>query len=391
MKKAMKKYMIHFLLIMSVVFTSCMSAKSYFNKGYYDMAIQKSSQKLMKKPEKEKHILILHKSYNIANQKDNDRISFLRSSGQPEIWEEVFELYNRMKRRQDLVKFLAPSILQRMNFQHVNYDSEIHNAKLNAADYFYASGLKLLNENTRQSARLAYYDFLKVKKYYQEFRDVDKMIRDAETKGTVNILYQVKNSTNMLMPKGFEYELTQLSLADMNVLFRRFYNKSAEDLHFHYYVSLYIDQIFVSPEQVKEVHYAETREIQDGYKYVLDPNGNVLKDTLGNDVKVPKYITIACNIVEVQQFKSVAVTSTISIVRDDNQPLIQEPLTGEWFFDNKFITATGDQRAMSEATRQKIGWRPMPFPSSEYMILQTTDVLKNMSKDFVYKHRNMFN
>jgi hypothetical protein len=387
----MKKYMIYLILIIPVVFTSCMSAKSYFKKGYYDMAIQKSSQKLMKNPQKEKHIQILHKSYNIANQKDIDRISFLRSSGQPEIWEEVFELYSRMKRRQDMVKFLAPSILQRINFQNINYDNEIHAAKLNAAEYFYASGMKLLNENNREAARLAYYDFLKVKKYYDEFRDVDKLIRDAEERGTVNVLFQVKNSSNMIMPQGFEYELTQLSLADMNILFRRFFNRSSNDLHFHYFVTMYINQIYMSPEQVKEVHYSETREIQDGFQYVLDQNGNVMKDSLGNDIKVPKYVSVTCNVVEVQQFKSVAVTSSIAIVREDNQPLIQEPLTGEWVFDNRFITVSGDQRAMSEETRQKLGWKALPFPSSEFMILQTTDILKNMSKDFVYKHRNLFN
>jgi hypothetical protein len=300
-------------------------------------------------------------------------------------------LYSRMKRRQDMVKFLAPSILQRINFQNINYDNEIHAAKLNAAEYFYASGMKLLNENNREAARLAYYDFLKVKKYYDEFRDVDKLIRDAEERGTVNVLFQVKNSSNMIMPQGFEYELTQLSLADMNILFRRFFNRSSNDLHFHYFVTMYINQIYMSPEQVKEVHYSETREIQDGFQYVLDQNGNVMKDSLGNDIKVPKYVSVTCNVVEVQQFKSVAVTSSIAIVREDNQPLIQEPLTGEWVFDNRFITVSGDQRAMSEETRQKLGWKALPFPSSEFMILQTTDILKNMSKDFVYKHRNLFN
>ncbi len=387
----MKKYMFLLFLATPLIFSSCMTAKSYFKKGYYDMAIQKSSHKLMKNPEKKKHIEILHKSFNIANQKDLERIAFLRSSGQPEIWEEVFELYSRMKRRQDMVKFLAPSILQRINFQNINYDNEIHAAKLNAAEYFYARGMKLMAENNREPARLAYYDFLKVKKYFQEFRDVDKMLREAEELGTVNVLFQVKNSTNMVMPQGFEFELTQLNLADMNILFRRFYNKTAREVHFHYYVTLSINQINVSPEQVKEVHYSETKEIQDGFQYVLDQNGNVMKDSLGNDIKVPKYISVTCNVVEVQQFKTVAMTSTISVVRDDNQLLVQEPLTGEWVFDNKYITVAGDQRAMSEETKQKLGWKPLPFPATEFMILQTTDVLKNMSKDFVYRNRNLFN
>lgn len=355
------------------------------------MAIQKSSKKLMKNPNKAKQISILHKSYNIANQKDNDRITFLRSSGQPEIWEEIFELYSRMNRRQNMVKFLSPDILSRMNFQNVNYDNEILAAKKNAAEYFYANGMKLLSENSRSAARLAYSEFLKVKSYYSNFRDTDKLIREAEEKGTVNILFQVKNATDLIMPQGFEYELTQLPLSDMNVLFRRYFSKPISDLPVHYYVSLFINDILVSPEQIKEVHYTETKEIQDGFQYVYDNNGNVMKDSLGNDIKVPKFISISCNVIEVSQFKSVRVGANISIVSELSQLLISEPLTGEWVFDNRYLIVHGDHRALSDDTKGKMSWRPLPFPANEFMILQTTDVLKNMSKDFVYRNRNLFN
>jgi len=387
----MKKYLIIIVLIFPVAFFSCNTSKSYFNKGYYDLAIQKSSKKLMKNPTKEKQINVLHKSFNIANLKDRERISFLRSSGQPEIWEEVFLLYNSLKRRQDLVKFLHPDILERMNFQHVNYDDEIHNAKRNAAEYFYATGKRFLEQNTRSTARLAYYEFLKVRKYYDNFRDTDILMKEAEAKGTVNIIFQVKNATHLIMPAEFVKELTQLPLADMNVIFRRFYNTQANNIKFHYHISLNINDILVSPEQVKEIHYFETKEIQDGFQYVLDANGNVMKDSLGNDIKVPKKIQIRCDIVEIHQFKTVAVGATISILNEELQPLIYEPLSGEWVFDNRFIKVAGDKRALSDETRKKLSWQPLPFPASEFMILQTTDVLKRMSKDFVYKHRNLFN
>ncbi len=368
-----------------------MSPKSYFNKGYYDTAIQKSSKKLMKKPNREKLISVLHKSYLIANQKDNDRIAYLRSSGQPEIWEEVFELLNRMKRRQDMVKFLNPEILQKINFQNILYDNEILFARQNAAEYFYAKGMRYLNENNRNASRLAYSEFLKVKKYYQDFRDTEQLIREAEEKGTANILFQVKNSTNLIMPQGFVIALTQLNLTDMNILFRRFYNNAENNILFHYNISLQIQDILISPEQVKEYHKTESKEIQDGFQYLLDQNGNVMKDSLGNDIKVPKLVTINCNVVEVHQFKSVLVGASIRIVNEFNQLLIDEPLSGEWVFDNRYLFINGDQRALSEDTKRKLSWKPLPFPSDEHIILQTTDILKNMSKDFVYKHRNLFN
>jgi hypothetical protein len=386
----MKKVIFIISIILPLVFSSCISSRSYLNRGYYDMAIQKSSKKLMKNPNKSKQFAVLHKSFNVANQKDLERITFLKNSGQPDIWEEMFELYSRMNRRQNMVKYLSTDLLSKMNFQNVNYDNEIHSAKLNAAEFFYASGLKFLNENTRNSARLAYHEFLKVRKYFQNFRDTDKLIREAEDKGTVNILFQAKNATGLIMPQGFAWELTQLPLSDMNILFRRFFNVEHQDIQFHYDVTLFIQDIIVSPEQIREVHYTETKELQDGFQFVYDQNGNVMKDSLGNDIRVPKYITVSCNIAEISQFKSVAVGAVISIVNERNQLLINEPLSGEWVFDNRYVMINGDQRALSDATKAKLSWRPLPFPATEFMILQTTDVLKKMSKDFVYRHRNIF-
>ena len=42
-----------------------------------------------------------------------------------------------------------------------------------------------------------------------------------------------------------------------------------------------LTNIEVSPEQIKEREYEDTKEIEDGFEYVLDGNGNVAKDSSG--------------------------------------------------------------------------------------------------------------
>lgn len=384
----MKKFI--YLLSIILFIASCTTSKSYLKQKRYDLAIEKSSNKLSSKPTKEKEIAVLHKAYVIANSKDRDRVNFLRSSGQADIWDEVFEIYSRMKRRQDMVKYLSPEILKKINFVEYNYDTDIHQAKLAAAEYFYANGQRLLNLNDRISARSAYNEFQKVRRYFSNFRDTELLLKKAEDLGTVNILFTVQNATNLIMPRGFSEELTRIGLFEMNQLFRRFYSEYDENIQYHYSVVLYLNDIFISPEQVRERQYSEYKEIQDGFQYKLDSKGNVMKDSLGNDIKIPKYVRIGCDIIEVHQSKSVAINSVISIRNDRNHMIIQEPQTFEWFFDNRYITYRGDQRAMSDETRRKLNLRPMPFPNTEYMILQTNELAKRRTKDFVYRNRHIF-
>ena len=45
-------------------------------------------------------------------------------------------------------------------------------------------------------------------------------------------------------------------------------------------------QINISPEQVKEKQFIKEKQIKDGTKTLLDANGNVVKDSLGNPIKV---------------------------------------------------------------------------------------------------------
>ena len=80
------------------------------------------------------------------------------------------------------------------------------------------------------------------------------------------------------------------------------------------------------PEEVKENNYSETKEIEDGFDYELDANGNVKKDTAGNDIKIIKYKTIRCNVKELHQFKTARISGTIDYLDNYNNKLLKRPI-----------------------------------------------------------------
>ncbi|MEO0734223.1 MAG: hypothetical protein AAFZ52_15410, partial [Bacteroidota bacterium] len=135
--------------------------------------------------------------------------------------------------------------------------------------------------------------------------------------------------------------------------------------------------IQVSPERSQERQYIDEQEITDGEEYVLDENGNVAKDTLGNDIKQPRRVVVRADVFEVLQTKSALVTGGYELYDLREQRVVDEgELTAESVFENYASTFEGDRRALSRDSRRNIGNRPVEFPRNEDLILEAADNLK---------------
>ena len=381
----MRNYLLA-LSVLALLLAGCSAKKDLMN-GHYDAAIRKTVRKLQKNPGKAKHLDVLTQAYNNAQQRDTDRIEFLKKEGRPGIWDEVFRRYSQMKGRQDRVKrlsFVPP------NVDFKDYDQEIIAAKQKAAEYFYAHGTQLLKSGNRYDARKAYSDFNKVKGYYRDFRDIDKKIKQAEHQGTSHVLFAVQNQSGIMIPKGFEQELLRISIEDLNSKWVRYYQDEGMDIAYDFTVQLNMKVIDVSPEKIKEIQRKETKEIRDGFKYVLDEKGNVKKDTAGNDIKVPKYITITCTIIETHMHKAAIIHGTIDYIdRTNNNLLKSDPVTAETVFEPITAMAVGDHRALKPETKKMLGHHPVPFPPDPDLILQTSDHLKAMAKEIMVRNKHV--
>ena len=73
-----------YIFVLAIFLSGCNSSKRQLEKGNYDAAIAKAAKQLRKDPSDTKQILILERSYKVANERDNEKIRFLKNGRTPE-------------------------------------------------------------------------------------------------------------------------------------------------------------------------------------------------------------------------------------------------------------------------------------------------------------------
>lgn len=384
----MKK--LFFLLIIVVFASSCTSSRKYLELQQFDMAIQKSTKKLMKKPDNYKEIDILTRSWNAANQRDNEQIAYLKTTGQPEIWDEIFQIYQNLKNRQNVVRNLPQQVLSSIGYTYVDYTNETVNAQRNAAEFYYQKAMTLMESGDRFLARQAYEHLLQTKRFFASYKDVDQQILRAQDLGTTRILFISRNNTNKIIPEGFLEEILKFSVGDIESRFIKFYNIIDTTKQYHYKAVLNLTKVDVSPESSREFFYEESKEVQDGWNYVLDSKGNVMKDSLGNDIKIPKMVNLVCKIHETQLHKQAIVGGYLDIYAADNTLLKSDPITAETFFDYAYAEANGDKSILKDETKRKLSNPPAGFPNDFKMIWDAASIVKGIAKDILVRNAAIF-
>ncbi|MBI5541667.1 MAG: hypothetical protein HY951_16530 [Bacteroidia bacterium] len=379
-------------ILSAIILTSCASSKKLYQKGRYDQAIYKSVKKLRGNPENSKEINILEKSYIAANNANNSRIKFLKTDGKPETWNEVFTNYSTLKNRQELVKTVLPlkDGNKVVDFPFIDYDREIVEAKKNAAEYFYVHAKKLLSANDRFKARDAYFELKKVKEYYENYQDVDKYIEEARNAGITSVLIQFDNNTIIKLPQEFGYQLLDINTGQLNSEWVNYSNTKSNNYKYHNQVKVNLKIIDISPEKLKEKESIQTKTIQDGTEVKLDQNNNVVKDSLGNPIRVPRMVNVSCKVFEVLQQKAAHLEGAIEYYDlPSNNLITNKPLASDFFFENRAITANGDLRALDAETAKLVGKMPVPFPNDIQMIMGATEIFKKVMTDLLRENKHI--
>ena len=139
---------------------------------------------------------------------------------------------------------------------------------------------------------------------------------------------------------------------------------------------------------VREREYEESKRIKDGFEYVLDEKGNVMKDSLGNDIKVDRYVQVHAWVLETHQQKVARIVGELAFFDVRRSTLLESrPLNAEAIFENYAATFRGDRRALSPETRNRIGNVPVPFPSDENMLYDAVTYLKPAMKQQIRQAR----
>jgi hypothetical protein len=377
----------------AILLSSCAGSKKQMQRGNYDAVISKSIKKLIKNPNSEEDAVLLDQAYKLANERNLERVKYLKLENNPDNWEEIFSNYESLKARQSNVRRVLPLKLQgrSINYEYIDYDSEIVKAKRNAAEYFYSNGKKLLLNPDKESKREAYYQLSKTQQYSgNSYPDLNELISRAHMMGISRVLVQVENGSRILISPDFQDELLAFNAQDMNSEWVEFHlRKLNEKTEYDYRIAIRIMDIIVSPEDTRNIDRIYKRDVENGFDYAKDARGNVMKDSAGNDIKIVRYKTLQCTLIETTQRKAVTIKGQVEILQlyPNRKLLVKEPIGAENVFSHSSARAIGDEMALDGEARQKIKNPASPYPSDIEMIFNTAETLKPGIRNAINNNR----
>ncbi len=363
---------------------ACTTPQKLLESGAYDESVQLALKKLSgKKVKKAKYVDALETAFAKATERDMQEANRLKQENRESNWARIHDLYQRIDRRQKSIEPLLPLIDQhglKADFLFVRVDGLENEARENAAAYHYGRAkdyLKDAQNGDRVAARHAYSELEKIGEYFRDYRDEDKLMALARNLGTAHILVEVENKATAYLPHRVENAIRSFPVADLTSRWNVYYAEPNANIDFDYKVVVKIADIRVSPGLVQERSYEDACEIEDGYEYVLDERGNVKKDTLGNDIKVPRKVIVRANVLESLQRKDATMQATLEFYDLHTKQLIDaQPISVNAAFEHYASTFWGDPRALSPESKNRIGSSPRPFPADEDLLLQASEKLK---------------
>ncbi|MFK7746955.1 MAG: hypothetical protein AB8B65_01060, partial [Kordia sp.] len=321
-------------------------------------------------------------------------IQFIKKEGNPENLETLYNLYTGLENRQQSIKPLLPLPLlkegRNARFKLSNYAEEIISTKNKMVAHLYnkASMSMLQNSKNKYSYREVFDDLRYINRISPNYKNVRQLMEEAQAKGTDFVLVTLNNATNKVIPRRLEDDLLNFNTYGLNDTWTVYHGNEIPEINYDFGLILEFRNILVSPEQIREKQIIKEKQVKDGWKYVLDTNGNVVKDSLGNDIKVDKFKTVRCELYEFTQFKATKVDGQVRYVNYKTKQLIEAfPLTTEFIFEHAYADFDGDRRALDDRYRDLITVRAVPFPSNEQMIYDSGEDIKARLKAILTRNK----
>jgi len=338
-----KKYaVIISLLLISAACGSAKKAEKSIDSGDFDTAFNIARDELYKDKHKkanQKLIPTLKEAYDKANQRDIEKIKTLKKLNDPTYYKQIYSLYAGLDIRQDEVLMLQPLIYndKEIKFKTKNYTTEITKSLQDYSAYLFNLGTQQL-AGSKIDARKAYETFSELEFVNPSYAtNVGDLVRQAKMKGSSLVLLQLQNNISQYTTQEHLEELMRISESNMSNPWVVYHDHKDNSVSYDYDVEIKLDQVQISPEEMNSELIQQQARVRDGWEYVYDGNGNVMKDSLGNDIKREKIITVQAEVRLMQQLKASRVDGNISVHNlSTNGLLSSTPLFGEAKFENVF-------------------------------------------------------
>jgi len=327
------------------------------NTGSYSVALNKAITNLAANKTKKRnqaYVVLLEEAFEKNKQRELNHIAFLQQEGNPANYEAIYTTYVSLKQIQQRIQPLLPlPILEEgrnAEFSFTNYDGDILAAKDKLSKYLYDNASNLLADAQHKlDYRKAYDDFRYLDEISPNYKDVRQKLLESHEKGIDYVAVTLVNDTQQIIPAALEEDLLNFNTYGLNDLWTTYHTTVEPKMNYDYEMQLAFRSIEVTPEQIREKQLVKEKIIKDGYKYALDTNGNVVRDSLGNKIKVDKFKTVHCDFYEFTQFKAAEVNGDVRFMDiKTKQELRSYPLATEFVFEHIYADYDGDKRALDD-------------------------------------------
>ncbi|MBT8258625.1 MAG: hypothetical protein KJO49_09145 [Bacteroidia bacterium] len=351
--------------------------------GNYDHAISDALKKLHNNKDrkwKQKFVILLEESYNKAVDRDLRTIDKLKKSDNPEHLRMVYDIYVNMDARQEAIKPLMPLRIGKriIRVPMRDYSKEIFQTRDVLVKYTYSNVQELLvNPTSKMDYRFIYDQLAYIENIQPNYKDVRSLMQEAHFNGIDFVLVEIDNQTHQIIPVQLEQDLLSFETYGLDNFWTAYHSQPQENVRYDFGMQLQLRQINLTPERMLERMHLRQKQIVDGWEYLLDEQGNVAQDSLGNDIKVDRIVNVRARVFEIEQLKSARVSARVEY-RDlrSGQLLDAFPLDSEFHFRNSFARMRGDERALTERDVQLLNNRRLPFPTDEQMVFDTGEDIK---------------
>ncbi len=377
-----------------LVITSCNSVRKTeeaLNTGNFDLAIDRAVENLRNDKDarrKEEFVVLLESAFKKAVAEDQILLNRLTADPNPNVLEPIYETYVAMENRQAKIRPLLPlrfySSGKEAKFKFKDYSQNIISSRQTLSNHLLEQARnQLTNANTLQ-ARQIFKDLEYVNNINPNYRDVGYLMDQALEKGTDYILVSLRNDTQQVIPQRLEEELLNFSTFGLNDQWTVYHVKQQTDLSYDYDMDIAFRNILISPDQVLQRELQKERSIKDGFNYELDANGNVRKDSLGNDIKTDRFITVRANVFQSTQNKEASIDANVLVKnRRDGQLIDRFPLVSNYIFSYIYGRVEGDRRALDADYLETLNPVAVPFPTDEQLIYSAGEDLKLQLKQLI--------
>ena len=393
----MKKQLL-FLSAM-VILASCAGVRKTekaLNTGNYMAAMNRAMENLSKDKDRKSHqpyVVLLEEAFEKNSERALSHIEFLKSDNNPANYEAIYNTYVQLDRIQERIKPLLPLEIyeegRTAQFNFRNHDAEIITAKEKLSDYLYVHAIDLMeNARTKYDFREAYDELAYLQKINPGYEDTREKMEEAHARGIDYIKVEVVNATQQIVPARLEEDLVNFNTYGLNDYWTQYHNNELEDIQYDYAMRIAFKDIAISPERISERQIIKEKQIKDGYEYLYDEEGNIVRDSVGNKIKVDKFRTVTCEFYEFTQQKSALVSGDVQYIDlQNNQQINTYPLASEAVFQHVFADYYGDKRALDTNAIALLNLTQVPFPTNEQMVYDAGEDLKLRIKDIITRHR----